>query len=241
MHLDHLAGVILDDIDAGNVVGVAKTNLAADSETEEFLRWVLHEIGLLDPELTTEGNLSLSGALILGVVDGIELFGFTLGVIVDDHLQGPEHTHAPLGAAVQLIAEAVLQEGDLLGVVAPGHADPFAEGADRGGSVTPPPQSADRRQARVVPALDLPPLDQLEQLALAHDGIGQVQAGEFDLLRVALDSHLIDEPVIERTAHLEFKTAEGVGNLLNRIREPVGKVVHRVAAPLIARAVVMGM
>ena len=40
-----------------------------------------------------------------------------------------------------------------------------------------------RRQARIIPAVDMFFVDQLDQLALGQHDVGQVQAREFDLLR----------------------------------------------------------
>ena len=83
---------------------------------------------------------------------------------------------------VQLVADAMLQQGDVGEGVVLGDADALAEFADGGGGHAAAAQAAERGQARVVPALDELELDQFEQLALAHDGIGQRQARELHLL-----------------------------------------------------------
>ena len=55
------------------------------------------------------------------------------------------------------------------------------------------------------------------------------------------DAQLLDEPVVERTVDVELKRADAVGDMLNAVTLAVGVVVHRVDAPLVARAVVVGM
>ena len=75
--------------------------------------------------------------------------------------------------------------------------DRRAEIADRFRRVAAAAQAAERRHARIVPAADTALLHQLQQLALAHQRVGQVEAVEFDLLRRE-DPQLLDEPVVER-------------------------------------------
>ena len=48
-------------------------------------------------------------------------------------------------------------------------------------------------------------------------------------------------PVVERTVIFEFERADGVRDAFNRIRLAVRKVVHRVNAPIIAGAVMLGV
>ena len=55
------------------------------------------------------------------------------------------------------------------------------------------------------------------------------------------DAQLLDEPVVERTVDVELQRADTVCDMLNGVALAVGVVVHRVDAPLVARAVVVGM
>ncbi len=82
-----------------------------------------------------------------------------------------------------------------------------------------------------------PSLHELEQLALAHHRIVQVQAGKLDLPRV-VDLQLVEQPVVERAVVLELQGADRVGDALDRIALPVGEIVHGINAPLVAGAVV---
>lgn len=59
---------------------------------------------------TGEGHLAGAGRRLLGVVEGFDLLRLSLGVVLDDQLQWAEHTLAPLGAQVHVLAQAVLEE-----------------------------------------------------------------------------------------------------------------------------------
>ena len=51
----------------------------------------------------------------------------------------------------------------------------------------------------------------------------------------------VDEPVIERPMVLKFQRADRMRHLLNRILKPMRPVIHRVDAPLVALAVMLGV
>ena len=81
-------------------------------------------------------------------------------------------------------------------------------------------------------------VDELQQLALAHHRVVQVEAGEF-VLPALEDPELFDEPVIQRTVHLELEGTDGMRDLFDRVALSVREVVHRIDAPGVAGAVVM--
>ena len=81
-------------------------------------------------------------------------------------------------------------------------------------------------------------LHQLQQLALAHDRVGQVQARELDLSGLVGHRQVLDEPVVQRPVHLELQGAERVGDALDGVALAVGVVVHGVDVPGVAGAVV---
>ena len=80
----------------------------------------------------------------------------------------------------------------------------------------------------------------LEQLALAEQGVGEVEAVEFDLLRRE-DAELLDVPVVEGPVVFEFEGADGVGDAFDGIGLAVRVVVHGIDAPLVAGAVMLGV
>jgi len=86
----------------------------------------------------------------------------------------------------------------------------------------------------------VPTLDELQELALAHHRMRQVEPGELDLLRME-DAERVEIPVVERAVILVLQRADGMRHALDRIGLAVRPVVHRVDAPRIARALVRGL
>ena len=100
----------------------------------------------------------------------------------------------------------------------------------------------ERRHPRIVPAVDVPLLDQLDQPALRQHDVGEVEAREFVLLRqrpleLAAFGELLDDPVVERPVVLELERADRMRDALERVADAVRVVVERVDAPLVAGAV----
>ena len=52
------------------------------------------------------GTLRVPGRRILRVVDGVELLDLALGIVLDHHLQRPQHGHHARRALVQVLAHA---------------------------------------------------------------------------------------------------------------------------------------
>jgi hypothetical protein len=121
-----------------------------------------------------------------------------------------------------------------------GDADAGDEGAERAGGDAAATQAGNRGHARVVPAGHDLLVDELEELALRHEGVGEVEFREFVLVRKgAGQAEGIEHPVVERAVVHELEGADGVCDPLKVIAQAVGIVVERVDAPLVA-GVVMG-
>ena len=120
-----------------------------------------------------------------------------------------------------------------------GHADRVREVAHALRREAAPAHAGERGHARVVPAAHVALVDQPHQLALAHHGVREVQARELVLVRLGRHRQVLEEPVVERAVHLELERADRVRDALDRVRQPVGEVVHRVDAPGVAGAVVL--
>ncbi len=172
------------------------------------------------------------------MVGEVDLLHLSLGIVLDDDLERAQHGHDPFGPAVEVLAQAVLEQGHVHHVVGLGDADALAEVADGLGGVAPAADAAEGRQARIVPAGDDPFGHELDELALAEDGVGKVEAGELDLSRMARDGQVVEHPVVKRPVVLELQRADGVRHPFQGVRDAMGVVVHRVDAPGVARAVV---
>ena len=136
----------------------------------------------------------------------------------------------------------MFEEGDVRQAVEFGDADGFAKSANGGGRVAATAEAADGGHAWIIPTSDMLFLDKLKELALAHQGVGEVEARKFNLagLRGQDIGQVADEPVIERAVYLELEGADGVGDLFKGVFQRVGKVIHGVDAPSVARVVMCG-
>ena len=123
-HLASVGGVaatgggVVGAVDAGNValgvllnacagyeVGIAQTHLGARREAEILLGRILHKVVTLYVEFAAEGHLTLAVGLVLGVVDGGEQLFLAGGIVVDDQLDGIQHSHTALSHLVKVLAE----------------------------------------------------------------------------------------------------------------------------------------
>ena len=164
------------------------------------------------------------------------MFFFVQRVIVDDNLQRPQNPHHPEGVFVEVLADTVFQQGQVHHAVGAGHPDAIAEIADGRRGVAPPVQTRNGGHARIIPAVDMTLFNQLDQFAFAQHGVGEIQAGKFDLPGM-IDPQCIQHPVIELTVVFKFQGAQRMGNPLDGIGQAMGKIIHGIDAPRVARAV----
>mmetsp|Transcript_476 Transcript_476/g.1572 ORF Transcript_476/g.1572 Transcript_476/m.1572 type:complete len:465 (+) Transcript_476:764-2158(+) len=236
--LHDLARRVLHDLPDLDHVAVTQFDLAAWSEAEVRVRGVLAEVFPLDPHLAREPHLPRSHLWNARVVLGLHLLLLALGVVLDDHLQGVQDHHPARHLRVKVVADAILQKGhvghrDLLG-----DAHLHDEALERLGSHATPSHTAQRRHARVIPAVHHLCLDQLEQFALGRQVISNVKASKLELQGCLVDRQVCREPVVQLAVRVELHGADGVGDALNGVLLSVGKIVQRINAPLVARAVV---
>ena len=203
---------ILLDRNAGDKIGITETHLFARSETVELPDRLLHEVGGLNVKFFGERDFAGSGGGIFRVVDGVHFLHKVFRIVVDHQLDRIHHRHVAVCGLVQFFADAVVQKSDVREAVELGDADFFAEVADRGSGNAAAAVSADGRHARIIPVADVVFLDKLQEFALAHDRIGQIQACELGLLRMIPDFKDVEEPVVKRTVDFKFECADGVRN-----------------------------
>ena len=168
----------LDDVSAH------QTHLTANGQALELGRRHLGKVLILDPQLFGKGHLAGGGIVgfAVGVVGYIKVLGLVLRVVVYDQLYGVQHCNAALSGQVQLAADAGFQLAHVDQVVGLGDAGLPHEGEDGGGGVATAAQAAQGGHTGVVPAVHNAHFHQLTQVALAHDGVGHVQACKLTLL-----------------------------------------------------------
>ena len=91
-------------------------------------------------------------------------------------------------------------------------------------------------------------IDKRVEFPLRHNGIGEIEAVELNLPWTVIAKALlcaavvfleeIDELVVKRTVRHKLEGADGVGDTLKVVALSMGKVVHGIAVPLCAGAVV---
>ena len=180
------------------------------------------------------------------MVGRLAQLGFALGVVGEHELERIEHRHAAFGGLVEVVAHALFEHAHVDPRVGLRHADALGEAAEARGGEAAAAGADERGQARVVPAVDMAFVHELDQLALGQHHVGQVEAGELDLLRqrareAALGGECVEQPVVERALVLELERAHRVGDVLDRVLDRVGEGVHRIDAPRVAGAMVGGV
>ncbi len=171
----------------------------------------------------------------------LKVLDLAFRIVGDHHLERLEHAHGARGVGVQVLADGELQHADVDQAAGAVDADHVAEGADRRRGVAAATVAGQGRHARVVPAIHVAFIDQLLELALAGDGVVQVEAGELVLARLGRHRQVGEEPFVERAVILEFQSADRMRDAFDGVRLPVGEVVARVNAPLVAGLVMMGV
>ena len=235
--LGHIAFGVLHDVGAGDEIRALQTNFVAREHAEVLLRGDFHEVVAFDPQFSGERDLSGSLLGILRILERAHL-RLALGIVVDDHLERVQHDHTVLDLVLQIFADEELQLVIVHDVAGLGDADRVAERAQRLGRVAAASHARDGAQSRVVPALDEAFVHHALDVSLAHDGVGQAQLREFDLLGRFGPFELFEHPVVQGSVILEFQRADGVRDALDRVLDGMRVVVHRIDAPRVARVVV---
>ena len=206
-------------------------------QSEIFRRRRFHKIIALDVKVATERNSPHSGIRILGIVDRIEFFGFSFGIICQHDFDGPEHGEPPCGYAIKFVAHGMFQQRHIGHARILRDADVVGERAQHAGRHTTPAQAGNRDHARVVPPAHQFFIDELDQFALADDRVGQIEPRKFILMWTRLRKfQRVEDPVIKRPVHFEFQRANRVRDPFDVIAERVRPVVHWINAPFLPGA-----
>ena len=228
---------------AAHKVGAHQPHFAAHRQPLELRRRHFKEIAAVDPHLFGEGHRAGGGVVgvPVGVVGQVKEFALAFGVVVDHQLDRVQHRHAAGCRQLQLSPQHGFQLAHVHKAVCLGDAGPPHELKNARRGVAAAAQAGQGRHAGVVPAVHDALFHQLAQVALAHHGVGHVQAGKFPLLRELAAEQVFDHPVVQRAVILKFQAAQRMGDPLDGVLDRVGKVVQRVDAPLVPLAMVAHM
>ena len=82
----------------------------------------------------------------------------------------------------------------------------------------------------------------MEELALAHDGVAEAEAGELVLMGKGPGQiEALQEPIVEGAVDFEFEGADAVGDAFQVVAEAMGEIVHGINAPFGAGVMVLGV
>mmetsp|Transcript_15284 Transcript_15284/g.51392 ORF Transcript_15284/g.51392 Transcript_15284/m.51392 type:complete len:436 (-) Transcript_15284:481-1788(-) len=141
--------------------------------------------------------------------------------------------HDSGGERFQVEADEVLEARIVDEILVARDPDVAAEVVDRFARVAAAPQARNRRHARVVPASDSFGDDELRQLALGEDGVGDVEPRHFkDLWPIEVEG--VQHPVVRLAPRFKLQSTNRVVDVLERVDDAVRKVVRRVHAPQVA-------
>src|SRR5260364_388607 len=121
---------------------------------------MLAKVFAFNPQLAREGEGAQAAAAVR--MNGRAApFDGAVRIIVDDQFDGIEHRHPARRARLQIIAQRLFKYADIDPRVGFRYADAFTEQTDAGRREPAPAQTGERRQARVVPAINVLRLHQL--------------------------------------------------------------------------------
>ena len=167
-----------------------------------------HEVAALNEKLTRERNRTRAVLWILRIVHRIKHFNRTLGIIVYDKFHRIHNSHGAKRRLIQILAYAKVKKSNIRKTVELCDAYLFTEIAYRLRRDSATAKTADRRHARIIPAVHIRTLHKLKKFALAHHCIRKIQTGKLYLLGFARSVKRLYEPVIKRTVYLKLKRAD---------------------------------
>src|SRR5262245_27920220 len=151
---DDVPGRILNHFLTRNEVSVTEAYFATGSESEKLLGWIFSKVVLLDVQHTREGNFPSARSRIFGIIDCIEFFRLTLGIVLDDHTQRTKNGHYTGRMPVEIVANRKFKHPDVDNdvITALSDADGVEESPNRRRSEASAPKRSQGRHSRVVPA-----------------------------------------------------------------------------------------
>ena len=230
---------VVNDFFAADDVGPFEAHFAAGGEAEELLGRVFHEVLTVDVEDVAHVQRARAHLGMVGMILHGDLVHEALGPVGERHLERMEYSHGARRAAAQILAHTVFEQSQIHRGIGLGHAHAAEEILDGGGAVTAAAHSGEGGHAGIVPAGDHALLHEAAQMALGHHCAGEVEAGKLDLARRVFKTGFAHDPIVQGAMDLVFQRAERVRDALDGVLQGVLEIVHRVDAPVVARAVVV--
>ncbi len=235
---DDVAVGVLDRFVGADHVAAAQTHFTGRFQALVALRRLFHEVFTVNVDFPGKRQRA-HAHVFFRMAWQFEVFDLAFRVVGDDHFQRTQHAHGARCAVVEVVTNAEFEHAEIDHAVGTVGADHFAEVADRFRRVATAAEARQRGHPRIVPAIDVLLVNQLLELALAGDRVVQVQAAEFVLARVRRHRQVLQEPFVQRAMAFELEGADRMRDAFDGVRLPMGEVVVRIDAPLVAGLVVM--
>ena len=176
---------------------------------------------------------------LLRVHRQLHVFGQADGIVVEHELHRLQHRGGARRARVEIVAQRLFEQAvvdPLRLLLTPVRSAEELQALRR---VAAPAQADDGGHARVVPAVDVLLLDELDQLALAHHHVGEVEPVELVLVRQQerVGLALVERGLQQRREALgvlEQQLEEFVGVLRGEVGVLAPAREHRFGAALVA-------
>ena len=173
------------------------------------------------------------------MVGSLQYFFVLLGQVLDHQTHRTQYRHGTRRILIQIVPNAGFQHAHFHGVFLLGHTDTLTKLANGRRGIATTTQTGDGRHARVIPPFNVTVGHQLVKLALRHNRVFQVESRELVLARMTFDADVVQHPVVQTTVILKLQGTQRMADAFNRIRNTVGKVIHRVDAPLVTGLMMM--
>ena len=175
------------------------------------------------------------------IVRRLQFLVRVFGIVVDYNLQRTQDAHHSRGGHVEIVPDTVFELSYIHMGIDSRDTNQITELSDCGGSDAAPAQPDDGWHAGIVPSGYVPLFDQADEFSLTQHRVIEIEPGKFSLLGRFVYLHTFQDPVIELAIVLELEGAQGMRDAFNGVREAMGEIIHRVNAPLVARAIMMGV
>ena len=175
------------------------------------------------------------------MIGKLEIFNMVVGKICNSNLKRLYYSNSSFCIFVKLLADTVFQKSYICHTVCLCNTAAFNKVKYSSGRITSSAKSLQGWHSGVVPAVNITCFNKLAKIALTHNGICHIKTCKFILMRLMLKPNVINNPVIEGTVVFKFNRAQGMCNPFKCVLNGVGKVIHRIYAPLITLTVMIHM
>ncbi len=220
-------------------ISTFETNFRTRCETEKFLGRILHEVVALDKYLAGEWHLMCAALRFFRIVIHFYCLYLPLRIVGYDYLYRIDDSHSSCGMSVQILTHRIFEQRHAIECFIFRITDALNEVTDCSRCESTAAHSGYGRHAGIIPTGYKSLFHKLEQLALAHHSICEVQPVELNLTRaICVVGKLTYKIIIERTMWHKLQCADRMCYTLEIIALTMREIIHWIDLPGCTRAVV---